>query len=78
MRADSWNRYTRESIVADATQLAIEIGGLHRQLRERGDDRRVFVAPVESGPGQQLHPSTLCTRRHAEAVDLDFVNPLRP
>jgi hypothetical protein len=55
-------RETRESIVADATQLAIEIGGLRRQLRERGDDRGVFVGSA-AAPFHALYAPPCGSRR---------------
>ena len=71
-------REARQSVLADAAQFAVEIGGLHRQLREGGDDARIFVAPIEPRPRQQLHTPTLDARGHAEAVELDLMQPLRP
>ena len=34
----------RQSGVVDAAEFAVDIGGLHVQIRERGDDARIFVA----------------------------------
>ena len=65
----------RQSGVVDAAELAVEIGGLHL---ERRDGVRIFVGPVEPRPGQQLHAAIVDTRRHAEAVELDLLHPLRP
>src|SRR5262245_57464943 len=34
----------------DAAELAVDVGGLHVHVREG----RIFVSPVEPGPGQEL------------------------
>ena len=54
------------------------IGGLHLHVRERCDGARIFGSPVEASPGQELHAAIVDPRGHAEAVQLDFVDPLRP
>ena len=68
----------RQAGVVDAAELAVEISGLHVEVGERGDGARIFVGPVEPGPGQQLHPAVVDARGHAKAVELDLVHPLRP
>ena len=68
----------RKAVVADAAQLAVEIGGLRAARRERRQRARIFGAPVEPGAGQQLYLAALDARSHAKAVELDLVQPLRP
>jgi hypothetical protein len=43
-------------------QARVEIGGLDLQLREGGNHARIFVAPIDSGPRQQLRPPASDTR----------------
>ena len=71
-------RKARQIIVANPAQFAVEIGRLRRELYQRGDHARKFAGPVEPGPREQLRPSALDARGHAEAVELDLVDPLRP
>jgi hypothetical protein len=71
-------RKARQATIADPAQLAVEVGRLHPYLRERGDHTRIFAAPVEPRPGQQLRPAALNPRRHAETVELNLMEPLRP
>ena len=68
----------RQSSLVDAAEFAVEIGGLDVQVRERRDGAWIFVGPVEPGPSQQLHAAVVDARGHAIAVQLDFVQPLRP
>jgi hypothetical protein len=46
----------RKSRFINSAEHAVEIGGLHVQVRERGDGARIFVGPIKSGSGQS------CTR----------------
>ena len=55
-----------------------EIGGLHFQVYERCDDAWIFMGPAEPGSGQQLRTAVVDPRGHAVAVELYFVQPLRP
>jgi hypothetical protein len=66
-----------QSGVVDATEFAVNVGGLHAEVRERGDDTWIFGSPVEPGPGQELHTAIVDPRRHTIAVQLDLVQPLR-
>ena len=68
----------RQAVVADATQFAVEIGGLRPHGRERRKQAGIFGAPVEAGARQKLRLAALDARRHAETVELDLVQPLRP
>jgi hypothetical protein len=47
-------RKAGQSGIVDAAELAVDIGGLHVAVCERGDDARIFGRPVEPGPRQQL------------------------
>ena len=67
----------RQSGFVDAAEFAVEIGGLHVQVRERRDGAWIFGRPVEAGSGQELHAAIVDARGHAIAVELDFVDPLR-
>ena len=71
-------REARQSGVVDAAEFAVEIGGLHLQVRERRDGARIFVGPVEPGSGQELHAAIVDARGHTIAVQFDFMQPLRP
>ncbi len=71
-------REARQSIVANAAEFAVEVGALDRHLCESCRDARIFLAPVEPGPRQQLHAPMVDARGHAKAVELDFVEPSRP
>ena len=53
---------TRQPGIVDAAEFAVKIGGLHIQVRKRGDDARIFGRPVEPGPGQQLRMAIVDTR----------------
>jgi hypothetical protein len=68
----------RQASVVDATEFAVDVGGLHIQVRERRDDAWIFVSPVESGPGQELHAAIVDPRCYAKPVQFYFVHPLRP
>src|SRR5580692_5911667 len=67
-----------QSGVVDATKFPIDIGGLHVDVRQRGEDTRIFGAPVEAGPGEQLHAAAIDPCRHAIAVQLYFMHPSWP
>jgi hypothetical protein len=69
---------TRQSSLIDAAELTIEIGGLHVQVGQRCAGARIFVSPIEAGPGQELHASIVDAGGHAKAVELYFMQPLRP
>ncbi len=66
-----------QSGVIDPTELAVKIGGLYVQLRERGDSAWIFLGPIEPGARQELHAAIVDPRGYAKAVQLDFVQPLR-
>ena len=61
-------RKARQSGVVDAAEFAINIGGLHVQVRKRRGGARIFVRPVEAGPGQQLPAAIVDPSGHAIAV----------
>src|SRR5208337_879159 len=71
-------RKARQSVVANAAQFAVEVGALRPHVREGSHDARILLAPIETGPCQQLRPSALDARGHAETVEFDLMNPLRP
>ena len=50
---------------------------LRPYLFEGGNDARIFVAPIEACPRQQLDVLALDARRHAEAVEFNLMEPLR-
>jgi hypothetical protein len=64
--------------LVDAAEFAVDVGGFHRHLGQRRDDARIFAGPVEASSGEQLNPTIVDARRHAESVQFDFVHPLRP
>jgi hypothetical protein len=64
-----------QPLFIDATQLAVDIGGLHVQARERCNGAWIFGGPIEPGPRQQLN-AAVDARGHAIAVELDLVHPL--
>jgi hypothetical protein len=68
----------RQARVVDAAELAVEIGGLDVQVRERRDGARIFGGPIEAGPRQQLHTFIIDPRGHTIAVELYLMHPLRP
>jgi hypothetical protein len=68
----------RQSSLVNAAELAFKIGSLHVHTGERRNGARIFVAPVEPGPGQKLHAAIIEARGHAKAVQFDFMQPLRP
>jgi hypothetical protein len=39
---------------------------------------RIFAPPLESSSGEKLDQAIVQTRGHSIAVELDFVDPLRP
>ena len=68
----------RQPFDVNAAKLAVDVGVLHLEVRERRDGARIFGCPVEAGSGEELHAPVVDARGHAIAVQLDFVNPLRP
>jgi hypothetical protein len=38
---------TRQSGVVDASEFAVDVGGLRLQIGEHRDDARIFVSPVQ-------------------------------
>jgi hypothetical protein len=68
----------RQSGVVDAAEFPVEIGGLRLHTAERSDGAWIFVAPVEPGPSQDLRAAMVDARRHAKAVQLYLMQPLRP
>jgi hypothetical protein len=70
-------RKARQAIIAHAAQFIVQIGGFRPHFRKRFNYAWIFVAPIESGPRQQLHPPALDARGHAETVEFDLVQPLR-
>ena len=71
-------RKTRQPVVTHAAQFAVEIRGFRPHFRERFNDAWIFAAPIEAGPRQQLHPTAVDARGHAETVEFDLMQPLRP
>ena len=69
---------SRQPSLIHAAEFAIEVSGLDVQARERGDGAWIFVGPIEAGPSQQLHAPVVDARGHPIAVQLYFVQPLRP
>ena len=67
-----------QASLIDTAQFAIEITGLDVQVRERRGCAWIFGGPVEAGPGQELHAAIVDAGGHAKAVELDFMQPLRP
>ena len=67
----------RQSGFVNAAEFAIEVGGLHIQVRERRRGTWIFGRPIEAGPGKELHAAIVDARGHAIAVEFDFVDPLR-
>ena len=51
--------------------------GFRPYFHERFNYARIFVAPIESRPRQQLPPPALDARRHSETVEFDLMQPLR-
>ena len=47
-------REARQSRLVDATELAVEMGGLYVQVRKRLNEAWIFLGPVEPSAGQQL------------------------
>ena len=70
-------RKTWQSSVINAAEFAVDVGGLHVEVRKRGDCARVLGCPVQSGPGQKLHAAIVDARGHTIAVELDLMQPLR-
>ena len=66
-----------QSGIVDAAKLAVDVGGLHVQVRECCDGAWIFVGPIEPGPSQKLNAAVVDARGHAEAVEFDFMQPLR-
>jgi len=57
--------------------IRLEISGLNGDLREGGNDARIFVAPIESSPRHQLRSPAFDTHGHAEAIEFDLMEPFR-
>ena len=69
-------RKARQAVVANPTQFAVEIRDFRPRFRERFNHARIFVAPIETGPRQQLRPPALDASGHSETVDFDLMEPL--
>ena len=67
----------RQTSVVDATEFAVDVGGLHIWVRERCDGAWIFGGPIQAGSGQELK-AVVDARSHAKAVKFNFVDPLRP
>jgi hypothetical protein len=74
----AWCGESQQPSLIDAAEFAIDVSGLDVEIRERYDGARIFVGPIEAGPSQQLHAPVVDARRHAIAVQLYLVQPLRP
>ena len=59
-------------------QFPVEIGLAGGERCDRGGNRRVFMCPVESGPGQQPDRAPIEPGVHPISVELDLVQPLGP
>jgi hypothetical protein len=68
----------RDAVGEDATELAVEIGLARAERRHGRGDGRIFIGPVEPGAGQRPDGAVIEARMHAVAVELDFVQPIRP
>jgi len=62
------------AIRTNTAKFAVEIGGFHFELRESGGCRGIFGGPVEARAGEELDGAVLDPRRHAIAVEFDFVD----
>ena len=70
-------RKARQTVDAHAAQFAVEIRGFRSRVGERFNDARIFLAPIEPCPRQQLRPTAVDARRQAETVEFDLMEPLR-
>ena len=68
----------RRSRIVDAAEFAVDIGGLHIQVRKGSNHAWIFAGPVQPGPCEQLRAAVVDARGHAIAVELDLMHPLRP
>jgi hypothetical protein len=66
------------SIRAHPAQLAVETSLRRRQGGQCRGNRRVFVCPIEPSAGQQPNRPSIQPGMQAIAVELDFMQPLRP
>jgi hypothetical protein len=71
-------REARQSSLVNAAKLAVDIGGLHLQVLERGDSARILRSQVEPDSGEQSRAAVVDPRGHPIAVELDLVQPLEP
>ena len=62
------------AIRTNTAKFAVEIGEFHCELRESGRCRAIFGGPVEAPAGEELNGAVLDPRRHAIAVEFDFVD----
>ena len=65
-------RKARQTIVANATQFAVEIHGFRPHLRERFNYARMFSASIETRPRQRLPSPALDV-----SMQFDLMAPLR-
>src|ERR1700724_2576748 len=66
----------RYPILAARDRLSVDDAGPGAQLGDRLDDERESVGQVIAWPAIELHPFAVLARDDAEAVMLDFVQPL--
>jgi len=58
--------------------LAVDQAGANPELMHGLDDGGIAVRPVVPVAGEQPDPGGIATHHHAEAIVLDFVDPVRP
>jgi hypothetical protein len=68
----------RQARVVDAAEFAVDISGLHVQVRKRRDGTWICGGPVQAGAGQLVDTAVFDPHGHAIAVQLYFGDPLRP
>jgi hypothetical protein len=66
----------RYPVLAARDRLSVDDAGLRAQLGHCLDDERKAIGQVIARPAVELHPFAVLARDDAEAVVLDFVQPL--
>jgi hypothetical protein len=66
----------RDAILAAGDRLSVDDAGPGAQLGDRLDDERESVGQVVARAAVEFHPFAVLARDDAEAVVLDFVQPL--
>jgi hypothetical protein len=69
---------SRQPSLVHAAEFPVEVSGVDVQVRERCNGAWIFVGPIEAGPSEQLDAVVVDARGHPIAVQLYFVQPLRP